>query len=243
MGDIGKATALKFAANGWEVALNDLLSAHDALPQIATWDAPIFHYWSADNAIRAAVDEMMTEIEATLGLPTVGIVNAGVVQPMAFLEMTEENWRYHLDVNLTGAFHVAQALARRLVAAKTPGRILFTGSWVQEVPRANIPAYCVSKSGLKMLAKTMALTLARDGIRVNVVAPGTVDAGLSAQLFREGKADPDEITRHIPLGALQTAEQVADAFWMLAQPEADYITGATLLADGGASLVQYDPLP
>src|SRR5262249_10342289 len=165
MGDIGKATALKFAANGWQVALNDLISAHDALPQIATWNAPIFHYWSADNANRAAVDEMMAEVEAQLGLPTVAIVNAGGVQPMPFLEMTPENWRYHLDVNLTGAFHVAQALARRLVATGTPGRILFTGSWVQEVPRAAIPAYCVSKSGLKMLAKVMALDLARCSIR------------------------------------------------------------------------------
>jgi NAD(P)-dependent dehydrogenase (short-subunit alcohol dehydrogenase family) len=245
LGDIGWATAQKFAAGGWKVVLNDL----DPLGETARQRAEQcqvesgMRFWSADNTDRAAVDAMLADIEVVFGLPTLAIVNAGVVMPMPFLEMTVENWDRHLHINLTGAFHVAQAVARRMVAVGTPGQILFTGSWVQDVPDPNIPAYCVSKSGLKMLAKVMAAGLAKHGIRVNTVAPGVVDAGLSAQMFRAGKADPAQFTRYIPLGALQTAEQVADAFWLLAQPEADYITGTTLLADGGGSLFQFKPSP
>ena len=92
-----------------------------------------------------------------------------------------------------------------------------------------------------MLAKTIALELAPYGVRANLVAPGIVDAGLSARLFREGKSDPQTFIDRIPLNALQSAEQVADAFWLLAQPEANYLTGTTLLADGGVSLFQFQP--
>ncbi len=245
LGDIGWATAQKFAAGGWKVALNDVAPKEETARQRAEQCAGSepMRFWAADNTDRAAVDAMLADIEATFGLPGIAIVNAAVVVSMPFLEMTLENWQAHLDVNLTAAFHVAQAAARQMVAAGKPGRILFTGSWVQDVPDPNIPAYCVSKSGLKMLAKVMAAGLAKHGIRVNTVAPGVVDAGLSARLFRAGKADVSTFTAHIPLGALQTAEQVADAFWLMAQPEADYLTGTTLLADGGGSLFQFKPPP
>ncbi|HEV2471574.1 MAG TPA: SDR family oxidoreductase [Chthonomonadales bacterium] len=240
LGDIGIAAAQKFAAHGWRLALNDVHGESAALERLSRAGGELSaRYWQADNRDRDAVEAMISSMEAELGLPAVTIANAGVVLPQPFLEMTVDNLQAHLNVNLIGSFHIAQAVCRRLAATGSRGLILFTGSWVQEVARPHIPAYCISKAGLWMLAKSMALSLAPSGIRVNVVAPGNVDAGLSAQLFRSGAANRAEYLPMIPLGALQTSEQVAGAMWLMAQPEADYITGATLLADGGASLFNY----
>ncbi len=243
LGDIGKATVLKFVHAGDFVILNDLLEVKAAETQIVSWGIPQeqWLYLCADCREREALHEAFDALEREGRLPSIVIVNAGVVAPVPFLEMSPEQWGFHLDVNLTGAFHVAQEIAQRWVAQKVSGTLLFTSSWVQDVPQQGISAYCVSKSGLKMLARTMALELGRYGIRVNLVAPGIVDAGLSARLFREGRADPNTFISHIPLATLQTSAEVADVFWLLAQPEASYITGATLLADGGMSLFQFHP--
>lgn len=239
LGDIGGAIARRFAREGYRIALNDIHHPDEAAKILETWDlAGEVTYQKADCRNRAEVERMF----ATLNfMPDIVVVNAGVVAPQPFLETTTENWALHLDVNLTGAFHVAQVAAQRWVQSGKKGHLLFTSSWVQDVPQGGISAYCVSKSGLKMLAKTIALELGAYGIRANLVAPGIVDAGLSGKLFREGKADPNAFTQHIPLATLQTAEQVAEIFWLLAQPAADYVTGATLVADGGMSLFQFQP--
>ncbi len=124
-------------------------------------------------------------------------------------------------------------------AAGWPGVLLFTGSWAGEVPSRGLLPYCVSKAGMQMLARCLALELAPHGIRANVVAPGVLDAGLSAQIFRQFPERRQPFERIIPLGTLGTAEQVADAMVFLASDAASYITGATLLVDGGASLFQF----
>ena len=241
LGDIGLAITRKFSGNGWHVAVNDMLPQSDGEDRLASAvrvPAGTVRYWECDNTDPVAVEAMMSAIVGQRGVPNVIAVNAGVVEPVSILEMTPDRWRRHLDVNLTGAFHVAQAAARQMVA-NSGGTILFTSSWVQDVPSRGIGAYCVSKAGLKMLARQMALELAPHNIRVNVVAPGVVDAGLSGRMFRSGEADVIPFQRAIPLGYLQTADQAADAFWLLAQPEAAYITGASLLCDGGMSLFNW----
>lgn len=243
LGDIGKAIAQKFAQAGYFVIIHDLAEPERAEQEIAQWQIPLgqWLYGCVDSRERGQIQEAFDLMEERNHLPSTVIVNAGVVAPVSFLEMAPEQWSFHLDVNLTGAFHVAQETSQRWIAKGVGGTLLFTSTWVQDVPQSGISAYCVSKSGLKMLAKAMALELGTYGIRVNLVAPGIVDAGLSARLFREGRADPNAFTPHIPLGTLQTSEEVADVFWLLAQPEASYITGATLVADGGMSLFQFQP--
>jgi NAD(P)-dependent dehydrogenase (short-subunit alcohol dehydrogenase family) len=217
--------------------LNDIHEPEVAEEVLQSWEMREgMTYRKADCQNRSEVDRMFSSLNS---LPDIVVVNAGVVAPQPFLETTPENWDFHLGVNLTGAFHIAQVAAQRWVQSGQKGHLIFTSSWVQDVPQGGISAYCVSKSGLKMLAKTIALELGAYGIRANLIAPGIVDAGLSGKLFREGKADPNAFTQHIPLATLQTAEQVAEVFWLLAQPAADYITGATLLADGGMSLFQF----
>ena len=237
LGDIGVAVARRFLQEGWSVAVNDLdppSRGHRRLEQALGCDGSRCLYLQGDCAEADHVERMAVMLEQW-GVPDVAAINAGVVETCPLLECSAETWRRQIDCNLTGAFLAARMCAR-LMARQRRGLLLFTGSWVSAVPRPGLAAYCVSKAGLDMLARQMALELAPLGIRVNVVAPGVVDAGLSGQLFRSGLADPEEFARRVPLGRLQSAEEVAGAFWLLARPEAGYLTGARVLCDGGLSL-------
>jgi NAD(P)-dependent dehydrogenase (short-subunit alcohol dehydrogenase family) len=141
---------------------------------------------------------------------------------------------------LGGCFNLGQSAARLIVGRGRPGRIIFTGSWVQEVPWPEITAYSVSKAGIRMLARQMARELAGHGILVNVIAPGIVRAGLAKQQMETEPQYARRIKHVIPLGEPQTAEQVARATAFLCSEAADYMTGSTLLVDGGCSLFQFD---
>jgi NAD(P)-dependent dehydrogenase (short-subunit alcohol dehydrogenase family) len=145
-----------------------------------------------------------------------------------------------MDVNLKSAFLVAQASARAMVERGIRGKIIFTSSWVQNVPWPDITPYNVTKSGMKMLMKGMARELAGKGIRVNALAPGIVGVGMGK---RQWDTEPDyrrRAERAIPLGYLQPPESVAEALLFLCSGASDYITGTTLLADGGCSLYPMD---
>jgi NAD(P)-dependent dehydrogenase (short-subunit alcohol dehydrogenase family) len=148
-----------------------------------------------------------------------------------------------LAVNLTGCFHVAQTAARIMLKQEPQrdgvrGKILFTGSWVQDMPFPEGTSYIVSKAGVKALARNMAQELASQGIRVNIVAPGIVMAGLSKYVYETNPEFGPRATAAIPLGEFGTAEQVAEAFAFLCGPQSNYMTGSVLLVDGGASLVK-----
>jgi NAD(P)-dependent dehydrogenase (short-subunit alcohol dehydrogenase family) len=126
-----------------------------------------------------------------------------------------------------------------MVEREHPGRIIFTGSWVQEVPWPEIAAYSATKAGVRMLARSMARELAPRRILVNVIAPGIVNAGLARHQL-ETEPQYDRRVRHvIPLGELQTTAQVARATAFLCSDAADYMTGSVLLIDGGCSLFQF----
>jgi len=224
-GDIGFAMARELTERGARVTVIDKAPAEQA-----DWD-----YVQADVVDREAVDAALGAIDPL----DVAIGNAGIVESAQFLKVTPEQWRAHLDVNLTGCFNVGQAAARLMVERGRPGRILFTGSWVGEVPWPDIAAYCVSKAGVRMLARSMARELAEHGVRVNVVAPGIVWAGMARRQFETDPAYARRASRVVPLGEFGTPEQVAKAAAFLCSPDADYITGATLLVDGGASLFRF----
>jgi NAD(P)-dependent dehydrogenase (short-subunit alcohol dehydrogenase family) len=238
-GDIGAAIGRAFARRGASVTLFDAKPADEAEPWVSSVRAEgATEYVSGDirdaEAVRAVVDAM-PRID-------VAVCNAGIVQTAPFLDTTLDAWKTQIDVNLTGSFVVAQAAAARMVEAGTQGAIVFTGSWVGAVPWPEIAAYSASKAGIAMLARTMALELASSGIRVNVVSPGIVDAGMAGRVAREDPVYARKAASVMPLGALQTPEDVAEATWFLASKEAGQITGVTLLVDGGASLFNFqDP--
>jgi glucose 1-dehydrogenase len=151
--------------------------------------------------------------------------------------MTSDEWSRELQVNLTGAFHMAQAGAARLLARQAHGRIVFIGSWAGHAPHPSIPAYCVAKAGLRMLCRCMALELAPSGILVNEVAPGYVDAGLSAKVWLTNPGARERAAARVPTGQLIAAEEVAQQVAQLCEPSNRHTTGSVLLMDGGLSLV------
>ena len=238
-GDIGRATAAAFAREGAKVILVDLLSPGEARAALGAADADPCVCIRCDVRDRASVRDMIAAVESRYGGPDVAIANAGITRSTPALAVSQDEWAQVLDVNLGGAFHVAQEAAAAMVRQERHGVLLFTGSWVGEVPSRGLLPYCVSKAGVQMLARCLALELAPHGIRANVVAPGVLDAGVSAQIFREFPERRAPFQKIVPLGTLGTAEQVAEAFVFLASAAAAYITGTTLLVDGGASLFQY----
>lgn len=235
-GDIGRATALLCAQEG--AALVAVVDLPEALTAQPLGDAPGIVRYACDVADQRAVAALFANVEQAHGLPDVVIANAGIVESAPALEVTARIWQQTLDVNLNGAFYVAQEAARALVRQGRGGVLLFTGSWVGEVPSRQIMPYCVSKAGLQMLARCLALELAPYGIRANVVAPGVLDAGVSARIFRQFPERRAPFEALVPLGTLGTAEQVAEALAFLASDAAAYVTGTTLVVDGGASLFQ-----
>jgi NAD(P)-dependent dehydrogenase (short-subunit alcohol dehydrogenase family) len=237
-GDIGRELALQFAQQKAQLALCDLSPPDDVRPfllELKQLGWPVL-YDQVDVTDATAVGQFVDRAANDLGGIDICVVNAGIVERGPILELSADAWRRTIEVNLTGAFLTAQAAALAMLRMNRGGQIVFISSWVQDVPKERIGAYCASKGGLRMLAKCMALELGPLGIRVNLVAPGWVDAGLTGKNLAAHPERLPQIEAQIPLGRLATSAEVAAAVRMLCSEEASYIHGATLLFDGGSSL-------
>ena len=234
-GDLGFASARKMVTMGYDIALLDCKSEQETDSRIKelTGQGAKAIYLQGDVADRSAVKKACDSLWEAFGRLDVTMCNAGISMNVPFLEYTVEQWDQHMDVNLTGYFHLCQEVGQRWVAAEQKGKMVFTGSWVQDVPYKLIAPYCVSKAGVWMLARCAALELAQHGITVNAVAPGIVDAGLTARELEDFPEFREEFMNLIPLGRIQTAEDVAEVVGFLISPAADYLTGACIMADGG----------
>lgn len=239
-GDIGRSLARVFGETGARLALCDLAAPEEAAPLLAELKhlgvTALYRQFDVTDAPQ--MERFVTEAVREFGGLDVCLANAGIVERGGLIELSPEAWRRTIEVNLTGCFVTAQAAARAMIAGGRPGHIVFTGSWVQDMPRADIGAYCASKSGLKMLAKCLALELAEKGVRVNVAAPGWVDAGLTRKNLKAHPELRTQMESQIPLGRLMPVDEFARAVRLLCSDDASYITGTTLLIDGGASLVR-----
>lgn len=241
-GDIGAAMGARLFKDGFSVTLLDVLSPSEVREDVKglialSQEDHEFSYRQVDVTNRARVDEVFSEFEKDLFIV---MANAGVVKSEPFLDITEDYWNQHLDINLTGVFHTLQSAARIFVKTMRPGQIIITGSWVGTVPWPEIAAYSATKSAVEMLAKSAARELSGYKIRVNVIAPGIVNAGLAKYQLETEPQYAARVAKVVPLKELQTVEQVADIASFLCSKSGDYLTGSTILADGGASLFQFD---
>jgi NAD(P)-dependent dehydrogenase (short-subunit alcohol dehydrogenase family) len=251
-GDIGRATCRRLCEEGAAVVMTGRKPPADgeAIARATQTASGTIEYLVCDAGSRASIDAMLAEVLRRHPRIDVVIGNAAMVENGPFLDIRPDQWQAHLDLNLTGNFHLGQAAARIMVRQQplvkpgcqrgVRGKILFNGSWVQELPWPEGCCYGVAKAGLALMARDMAQELAVHGIRVNVMAPGIVMAGLSKICYETDPNFGPRATAAIPLREFGTAEQCADAFLFLASDESDYITGITLLVDGGASLPRRD---
>jgi NAD(P)-dependent dehydrogenase (short-subunit alcohol dehydrogenase family) len=240
-GDIAQATARRLIQEGARVVALDLAPREALSADLLQEEGLAYLY--CDVTDRGSVESALKRVLETHGRLDVVIANAGMVANEPFLQIDPTNLRKTMEVNFFGAFNLAQ-LGARLMVEQSPsssgirGKVLFTGSWVQDMPFPEGTSYISSKAALKMMAMVMAQELAAHGVRVNLVAPGIVYAGLSKKLHDADPAFRTRVAAAIPVNEMQTAESVADAFAFLCSSDSDYMTGSSLLVDGGTSLVK-----
>jgi NAD(P)-dependent dehydrogenase (short-subunit alcohol dehydrogenase family) len=184
-----------------------------------------------------AVDAALGEAEAHVGPLTGAVHAAGTARVTPLLEISPKEWKLVLDVNLTGAWNVLSAVARRFDAGGG-GAFVAVSSIDGNRPVAGLAHYCASKAGLESLVRVAALELGPAGIRVNAVAPGVVATPLMDPLLSRSDIRNDFL-EHIPLGRVGDAVEIASAVAFLLSDEARYVTGHTLVVDGGMSLREH----
>jgi NAD(P)-dependent dehydrogenase (short-subunit alcohol dehydrogenase family) len=174
------------------------------------------------------------EVTTRFGPIDILVNNAGVQKRVYFLDLAEADWDWMLDVNLKGCFLVGQAVAAAM-KARGYGKIINVSSVAAGAPAMRMTAYCVSKAGLTMLTKCMALELARYGIRVNTLAPGLTRTDINRKDL-EDEAFLKARLERIPLRKVGTPEDLVAAAVFLASSDSDMMTGMTVQVDGGAGI-------
>jgi NAD(P)-dependent dehydrogenase (short-subunit alcohol dehydrogenase family) len=240
----GLGTGIACAAHdaGWFVGVLDRDAAAASAVAGALGDRAVA--LAADTRVEAEVDGALDTFAAAVGSPAPGglVANAGIVRFGPLATISTDDWRSVVDVNLTGTFITARAVARRMIAAGTAGSLVTVTSMNGVEPGPSSGAYGATKAGVGLLTRQMALEWGAHGIRANAVAPGLIDAGMSEPIY----VDPDirrRRTASVPLGRLGTARDVASAVLFLLSDEAGYITGTELLVDGGVTSSVIATLP
>ena len=236
---IGRATAVALARAGHAIGVTwhtDAAGAAETARQVRAVgaDAAVVRLDLTDRP-----GDAIAELAASLGGLWGLVACAGANHRAGSLDDEPDAWRRALEVNLTGPFLCAQAVAQRLVAAGAGGRIVFVTSVHEHVPLRFAAAYAAAKAGLGMAARVMALELARFGVTVNAVAPGHIATPMT------GKAgvDPHTVSLPpIPLGRPGAPAEVAATIAHLLSRDAAYVTGSSFVVDGGLLLTAAVPL-
>jgi 3-oxoacyl-[acyl-carrier protein] reductase len=185
----------------------------------------------ADVTDRAAMVRAFDRAESVFGTVTILVNNAGVAQAGRAVDMAEEEWRRVLSTNLDAVFYCAQEAARRMLAAKKQGAIVNIASVLGFAVAKGVAAYATAKAGVVQVTKALAVELAFKGVRVNAIAPGWFVTEMNDEyLASEAGA---AIKREIPMGRFGAEGDLSGTLLLLASDAGSYITGATIVVDGG----------
>jgi NAD(P)-dependent dehydrogenase (short-subunit alcohol dehydrogenase family) len=186
---------------------------------------------AADVTKSREADAVVAQAERELGGIDILVNNAGINIRKSTLEMPLEDWQQVMDINLTGPFICSKAVAPGMIR-KGWGRIIHMSSMLGQVGLAARPPYCASKGGLVLLAKTQALEFAKNGITVNAICPGPFGTEMNKPLLQNPEAYQSFVSK-IPLGRWGEMHEIDGVVIFLASPAASYVTGTTLVVDGG----------
>jgi 3-oxoacyl-[acyl-carrier protein] reductase len=230
---IGRAIAQALVGEGVRTVFADLHQDRVAAAIKAAPRPELAVPWIGDLARREGCDALLAHAQSAAGQVTHFVHSASPPRREAdhAMAVDQDTWQRMHAVNLDAGFHLSRELARKLIAAKSPGSFLLLTSLHAGTPR-NLPHYSTAKAGMAMLVKELAKSWGRYGIRVNAMVPGAIAAGGFV-------ADP-ELAKHIPLGRLGQAEDLAPmALAVLSNKLSAYVTGASILVDGGLSLTNW----
>ncbi|MGO9699166.1 MAG: SDR family NAD(P)-dependent oxidoreductase [Xanthobacteraceae bacterium] len=185
----------------------------------------------ADVRDRAAMQRAFDAAEKTFGTATILVNNAGIVQSKRAVEITEEEWRQVLATNLDAVFYWAQEAARRMLAAGKGGAIINIASILGMNPDNGVASYATAKAGVIQLTKALAIELAFKGIRVNAIAPGWIVTEINRDYLASERGAA--MKRQIPMGRFGEDRDLDGPLLLLASDAGRFMTGATVVADGG----------
>jgi NAD(P)-dependent dehydrogenase (short-subunit alcohol dehydrogenase family) len=225
----GEVAVVTGASQGLGASIADALEAAGAV--VARTDVE-----GADHVLdvrhRASIEAAVAAISSSVGVPSVLVNNAGInnVAPSEALE--EETWSEVLDTNLTGALRCCQVVGRRMLEARR-GSIVNVASITALVGMPGRAAYCASKAGLVGLTRALAVEWARRGVRVNAVCPGYTRTKLVEKAVEAGLLSEQTLRDRTPCDRIAEPAEIAQAVVFLASGDASYVTGQTLVVDGG----------
>ncbi len=230
---IGKEIALKYAEEGATVIISDINE------EMAAETAKEFEKngFKADSfacnvTSMKDVDEMVNKILDKYKRIDILVNNAGITKDNLLLRMAESDWDAVIAVNLKGTFNCCKVISRHMLKART-GKIISIASIIGITGNSGQANYAASKAGIIGLTKSIAKEFASRNITANAVAPGFIQTEMTEKLSDKAR---EEIFKQIPLGKLGSPEDVANVCLFLASPAANYITGQTIVVDGGMAI-------
>jgi glucose 1-dehydrogenase len=240
---IGAAIARAFAKAGAAVGVN-YRSNHERagalVGDIAAQGGKAIAL-QADVSREEDVRSLFARFDERLGRIDILVANAGMQKDAPVPEMSDEDWRRVLDVNLTGQFLCIREALRRFLsqepapASRARGKVICMSSVHEVIPWAGHVNYAASKGGVLMMMKSIAQEVAPQGVRVNGIAPGAIRTAINRREWQDPAAEA-ALLKLIPWGRIGEPEDVARAALWLASDASDYVTGTTLFVDGGMSL-------
>ena len=227
---IGRAIALKFAAEGADIVAVDLKTdfVQETVDEVRKLGRKAWAV-AANVAEAASVEAAVEQILKETGRVDILVNNAGITKDGLLMRMSEADWDAVLDINLKGTFLFTKAFSRAFVKQRS-GRIINIASVIGLIGNAGQCNYAASKAGVIGFTKSVARELASRGVTANAIAPGFIETKMTEALGPEARA---VLLKQIPLASLGQPEDVAEAALFFASPAARYITGQVLAVDGG----------
>jgi glucose 1-dehydrogenase len=231
---IGQGIAFRLAEEGADIVVDYVGNSQSADATVAQIQKRGRRGLAVEADISSVdqIHSMMKQAVDSFGGVDVLVNNAGVEKHASIWEATEHDYDLVLTINLKGAFFASQAFVQHRMAVKKPGKIINVSSVHEELPFPHFTSYCASKGGMKMMMRNLSIELAPYGITVNNIAPGAIETPINTALLN----DPPKLKAlldNIPLGRLGQVSDVGGVAAFLASSDADYITGATIVVDGG----------